>query len=148
MTRTQPGRPPRTGFSLLELLVVVTIIGLLAALVGPRLLQRAGGTKIQTTKAQISLLTDAVNEYKFDVGTLPTEDQGLAALLTKQGTGPDAKGPYLERATLPNDGWNRPFHYKLDETWGYIIYSLGADGAPGGEGENADFNNRDLLEIP
>ncbi len=141
-------RAARTGFSLLELLVVVTIIGLLAALVGPRLLQKAGGTKIQTTKAQLQLLSTAVDEYRFDMGSLPTDEQGLAILLERQGDGDNAKGPFLQRATLPKDGWGNAFHYKRDAKWEYIIYSYGADGDSGGTDENADLNNRDLEQIP
>jgi len=136
------------GFSLLELLVVITIIGLLAALVGPRLLDRASNTKGETTKAQLNLLTTAVDQYQLDTGTVPTDEHGLDSLLEKKGDIPQWDGPYITRAKLPTDGWGRDFKYKRNERWGFIIYSLGADGAQGGTDDDADFNNRDLDQIP
>ena len=148
---THPARTHRAhpgGFSLLELLVVVTIIGLLAALVGPRLLAKAGGTKVTTTKTQIQLLSDSVEQYQLDADRLPSDDEGLSVLIKPIGEGDEQKKPVLGRATLPKDGWGRDFMYKTDDTWDFIIYSYGADGRPGGEDENADLNNRDLSEIP
>ena len=146
--RARTRRIHRGGFSLLELLVVVTIIGLLAALVGPRLLKKAAGTKVETTKAQLTLLENAVESYRLDTGTLPTQQQGLEALIEEPDDTPNWDGPYIERARLPTDGWGRDFEYQLDERWDFIIYSLGADGREGGEGENADINNRELDRIP
>lgn len=142
--RTSPGAGGRGGFTLLEMLVVVIIIGLLAALVWPRLSENLGTSKIKTTMAQISSLDSAVEQFYAEVGRYPTQEEGLAALL-KAPAGVDAdkwRGPYLRKNELPKDGWNRPFEYAFDEQGRFLIRSLGADGRAGGEGENADLDNR------
>lgn len=134
--------PRPSGFSLLELLIVVAILGLLAALVFGRLGGELGESKVKTTRVQLESLSQAVDRYQLHVGRYPTEEQGLAALIEQPDDAESWKGPYLGKTAVPTDGWNRPFVYEHDEQFGFVIRSLGADGAPGGEGENADIDNR------
>lgn len=130
------------GFTLIELLIVMIILGLLAALAGPRLIQKVGSSKIKTARTQISMFETALDAYRLDVGSYPSTDQGLTALTLDPGiTGWD--GPYLSK-DLPSDPWNNPYVYAQPGEQGeYDVISLGADGQPGGEGENADVSNRD-----
>ena len=131
------------GFTLLEMLLVVAILALLAALVGSRLVGAFGGAQVKTTNAQLSLLTSSVDQFKLSVGRYPTADEGLRVLLEKPQSDSDKwTGPYLNKEAVPKDGWGHDFVYQLDEKWGYRILSYGADGKPGGEGENADLDNR------
>lgn len=132
------------GFTLLEMIIVVAIMGLLAALVLPRLTGQIGESKVQTTMAQIEMLATAVEQYNVDVGRYPTEQQGLEALLTRpQEVDADAwSGPYVQKDYVPKDAWNREFEYELPEDGRFVIRSLGADGRPGGEGVNTDLDNR------
>lgn len=143
-------RPPRRrGFSLLEMLVVVIIMGLLVALVAPRVLSNVGKAKVKTTRAQIELLSGAVNQFYLDVGRYPSAEEGLEVLL-EEPSGEAAQkweGPYLEKDAIPRDGWDRPFEYIPPgdgDNDRFIIRSLGADGRPGGEDENADIDNRSI----
>lgn len=133
------------AFSLMEILIVLIIIGLLAAIVLPRLAQNIGKGRVQTTKAQIASLSTSVESFYAEVGRYPTEQEGLILLITKP-VDPDTaskwRGPYLEKDSLPKDGWGRDFLYTFDEHGRFVIRSLGADGKPGGEGENADLDNR------
>jgi len=134
----------RRAFSLLEMLVVVIIMGLLVALVAPRILDNVGKSKVQTTKAQIELLSSGVSRFYLDMGRYPTDQEGLRVLIEKPASD-DAEqwdGPYLEKDTLPEDGWGRPFEYEPGDDGRFIVRSLGADGRPGGSGENADLDNR------
>jgi len=145
-SRTEAGRlgAAQRGFSLLEMLVVLVIMGLLVALVLPRVAGNIGKGKVQTTRAQIELLASAVNQFMLDVGRYPTQEEGLEALLHRP-EGVDETlwdGPYLEKDFVPKDGWGREFLYLLDDGGRFVIRSLGADGKPGGEGENADLDNR------
>ncbi len=132
----------RSGFSLLELLIVVMILGLLAALVGPKVVKQFSTSKVTTTMAQISLLDGAVNRFFADVSRYPTEAEGLQALIDEPKDAEGWNGPYLEKQTLPTDGWKHDFVYQLDEKWDFIIISYGSDGKEGGDGEAADLNNR------
>ncbi|MEM8834386.1 MAG: type II secretion system major pseudopilin GspG [Planctomycetota bacterium] len=141
-SRVHAERASRRAFSLFEILIVIAIIGLLAALAVPRLVKQLGKAQVQTTKANIALLNGAVVSFRTDVGRYPSEQEGLAALVSNDASIEQWDGPYLERVTLPQDGWNRDFVYKLDEQFGYRIVSYGADGQPGGDGENADLDNR------
>ena len=130
-----------SGFTLIELLVVLAILGLLAGLVGPRVLSQLGGAKSKTAALQIADIDKALELFKLDVGRFPTTEEGLAALGAKPaGVATGWSGPYLKGA-LPVDPWARPYQYKLNPDGSVDIVSLGADGAPGGEGENADLRN-------
>lgn len=132
------------AFSLVELMIVITIIGLLVALVAPRLAGALGSGRVQSTRAQIELLSGGVTQFNLDVGRYPTAEEGLESLLTRpQGVEADVwKGPYLEKDFVPTDAWGRDFQYELPDSGRFVIRSLGADGQPGGDGDNADIDNR------
>jgi general secretion pathway protein G len=127
------------GFSLIELLVVIIILGLIAGLVGPRLFGRVGQSKQATARAQIELLGAALDQYRLDVGAYPPAALGLPALVQSPNVA-NWNGPYLKKNVVPQDPWGKPYQYKCcpGDHGDYDIWSLGADGAPGGEGENAD----------
>ncbi|HOC45146.1 MAG: type II secretion system major pseudopilin GspG [Syntrophorhabdaceae bacterium] len=126
------------GFTLIELLVVMVIVGLLAALVAPKLFPKLGKGKQAAAKAQIELLGQALDQMRLDVGRYPTTQEGLSSLVTNPGM-PNWEGPYLKKA-LPSDPWGRPYVYQSPGSHGeYDLYSYGRDGSPGGEGEDADL---------
>ncbi len=130
------------GFTLLELLVVMVILGLLAALVGPRIFGKVGKAKIKAAKAQISLLEAALDEFRLDVGRYPSTEEGLKALIEKPADGENWDGPYLKKKLVPKDPWGRPYKYKCPGDHGeYDLYSYGRDGQPGGEGEDKDITS-------
>jgi len=129
------------GFTLTELLVVLVIIGLLAALVGPVLYQRINPAKQSVARAQIENFMTALDSYFLDIGKFPTQQQGLAALRTRQEGESKWGGPYLKKDT-PADPWGTPYVYRTPgRNGGYEIISYGADGKEGGEGDNADINS-------
>ena len=129
------------GFTLIELMIVLFILGLLAALVAPRLMGRVGKAKQKTAQAQIQMLATALDLYHLDVGRYPTDEEGLRSLYAKPESLSSWSGPYLDKA-VPKDPWARDYVYKCPGEHGpYDLYSLGADGQPGGEGENADITN-------
>ncbi len=130
----------RRGFTLIELLVVMVILGLLAALVGPRMFGHVGAANQKAAKTQIEMLGQALDAFRLDVGRYPTTTEGLNALVTNPGV-EGWSGPYLKKG-LPNDPWKRPYVYQSPGVHGdYDLVSYGADGAPGGEGENKDINS-------
>jgi general secretion pathway protein G len=130
------------GFTLIELLVVMVIIGLLAALVAPRLFPKLGKGKQAAAKAQIELLGQALDQYRLDIGTYPSTQEGLNALVTNPGV-EKWEGPYLKKG-LPMDPWGKPYIYQSPGTHGeYDLYSFGRDGKAGGDGEDKDVNNWD-----
>ncbi|NLI80292.1 MAG: type II secretion system major pseudopilin GspG [Deltaproteobacteria bacterium] len=127
----------RGGFTLIELLIVMIILGLLAALVGPKMFQKVGSSKQKAAKAQISLLETALDAYRLDVGTYPSSQQGLEALRKNPGT-EMWDGPYMPKE-IPSDPWGHPYVYRSPGEHGdYDLLSLGADGQEGGDGENMD----------
>jgi general secretion pathway protein G len=130
------------GFSLIELLVVIIILGLIAGLVGPRLFGRVGQSKQATAKAQIELFGAALDQYRLDVGSYPSTAIGLEALVRNPNV-PNWNGPYLKKEAVPNDPWGKPYQYKCcpGDHGEYDIVSYGFDGVPGGEGESADVTS-------
>jgi general secretion pathway protein G len=129
------------GFTLMELLVVLAILGLLMSLVGPRVLSQLGGAKTKTAAIQIKDLEQSLEMYKLDVGRFPTTEEGLVALVVKPGSVSGWNGPYL-KSDVPLDPWNREYNYKYPGEHGELdIFSYGQNGAPGGDGEDADVGN-------
>ncbi|MGD9650357.1 MAG: type II secretion system major pseudopilin GspG [Dongiaceae bacterium] len=138
-----PRFKPNAGFSLLELVIVMAIIALLAALVAPRLLGQYGQSQATATRAQLALLQRGLDAFRLDNGRYPNQTENLQALVEKPGAIPTWRGPYLDKRTLPKDAWGNDFIYVIPPRKGidYDLYSMGQDGAPGGEGENADIGN-------
>jgi general secretion pathway protein G len=135
------------GFTLIEIMVVVVILGILAAIVVPRVLDRPDMARVVKARQDIRTLESALNLYRLDNYNYPTTDQGLEALVTKPSGSPEprnyAKGGYIDR--LPLDPWQRPYLYLSPGENGAIdIYTLGADGVPGGEDVDADIGNWNL----
>ncbi|WP_176133773.1 type II secretion system major pseudopilin GspG [Paraburkholderia hospita] len=129
------------GFTLLELLVVMVIIGLLAGLVAPRYFDQIGKSNTKIARAQIESLGKALDQFRLDVGAYPTTEEGLQALMTKPQDAPHWSGPYLQKA-VPPDPWDRPYQYRAPgEHSDYDLYSYGKDGQPGGSGENSDVTS-------
>jgi general secretion pathway protein G len=129
----------RRGFTLLELLVVMVIIGLLAGYVGPKLFGQIGKSEVKAAKAQIDALQKSLDQYRLDVGRYPSTEQGLAALVTKPADEAKWAGPYLSK-TVPKDPWGHDYQYRSPGEHGeYDVLSFGRDGRPGGEGEDADI---------
>ncbi len=134
-------RRSETGFTLLELLVVLVILGLLAGYVAPRYFDQLGKSEIKTAKAQIVGLEKALDQYRIDTGRYPSTEQGLAALNTKPGDEARWDGPYLKKA-VPDDPWGKPYQYRMPGEKSEVdIYSFGRDGQPGGSGDGADIGN-------
>jgi general secretion pathway protein G len=131
----------KRGFTLLELLVVMVIIGLLASYVGPRFFAQIGKSEVKAARAQIDALEKALDQYRLDIGRYPTSEQGLAVLVDAPAGEKRWAGPYLRKA-VPDDPWGRPFVYRQPGEHGeYDLLSLGKDGQPGGQGEAADIGN-------
>lgn len=131
------------GFTLLELLVVVAIIGLLAAYVGPRYFSQIGRSEVTVAQAQIEAFDRALDTYRVDVGRYPSVEQGLNALVIRPDNEKKWRGPYLMK-TVPQDPWGHPYLYSQPGPNGmeYQILSYGKDGQPGGSGDDADISNR------
>jgi len=129
------------GFSLLELLVVMVIIGLLVSYVGPRYFSQIGKSEIKAVRAQIDGFEKALEQYRIDTGRFPNSEQGLGALFTKPNNEPKWSGPYLKKAPPP-DPWGNPYQYKSPGEHGeFDLFSFGKDGRAGGSGEDADITN-------
>ena len=127
------------GFTLLELLVVMVIIGLLAGYVGPKLFNQIGKSEIKVARAQIDALQKSLDQYRLDTGHYPNSEQGLAALLARPAEEAKWAGPYLAKA-LPKDPWGQEYVYRFPGEHGeYDLLSLGRDGRAGGDGEDADI---------
>jgi general secretion pathway protein G len=133
-------RARQRGVTLIEMLVVVTIIALFAGIVGTRFWNKAGQAKRVAAKMQINNFMGALGQYKLDTGLFPSTEQGLKALREKPETAASWQGPYMPQ-DIPNDPWGRPYQYRFPGEHGDEpdIISLGADGQPGGEGEAADI---------
>ncbi|MGK5036624.1 type II secretion system major pseudopilin GspG [Janthinobacterium sp. LB3P118] len=131
------------GFTLLELLVVIVIIGLLAAYVGPKYFAQLGKSEVTVAKAQIEAFEKSLDTYRLDVGRYPTTQEGLAALLVAPpAAGTRWNGPYLKKA-VPLDPWGHAYQYRAPGSKGeYDIVSMGKDGQAGGSGENADISSQ------
>jgi general secretion pathway protein G len=132
------------GFTLLELLVVMVIIGLLASYVGPRYFEQVGKSETKTARAQIDAFGKALDTYRLEVGHYPTTEQGLQALIEKPASETKWGGPYLQKQ-VPTDPWGLAYQYKSpgDNNRDYDIVSLGKDGQRGGEGDAADIHSWD-----
>ena len=142
MNQALIARRQSRGFTLLELMVVIVIIGVLAALIAPKVLENVDKAKITAANADISNLMNALKMYKLDNGRYPSGDQGLQALVSKPTTGsmPGNWRSYLDK--LPDDPWHHPYQYANPGVHGDIdVFSLGADGQPGGEGNDADIGS-------
>jgi len=131
------------GFTLLELLVVLLIIGLLAAFVGPKYFSQIGKSQAQVARAQIDAFDKALDQYRIDTGHYPTTEQGLAALFTQPANEGNWRGPYLKKG-IPADPWGNAYVYKTpsaNPNMDYDIVSYGKDGKSGGAGDDADVSN-------
>ncbi len=138
-TRRERGRT--SGFTLLELLVVLVILGLLVGVVAPRFFGQVGKSETKLAKAQLRALEDALDQYRLDVGRYPTSEQGLAALNTQPAGEARWQGPYLKK-DVPNDPWGNAYQYRAPGEHGEVdLFSLGRDGQPGGGGDAADIAN-------
>src|SRR5690348_9643075 len=127
-----------SGFTLLELLVVIVIIGLLAGYVAPRYFSQVGKSEVQVARAQIDSLEKALDQYRLDVRHYPSAEQGLDALVARPQGENGWSGPYLKKA-VPLDPWGRAYVYRVPGSKGeFDLYSFGKDGQPGGTGEDAD----------
>lgn len=141
LEESRPIRLARSGFTLLELLVVMVIIGLLAAYVAPRYFGQLGKSEAKAAMAQISAFEKALDHYRLDVGRYPSTEQGLTALVVQPQNEPKWQGPYLSKA-VPLDPWGRAYNYRSPGQHGeYDLYSYGKDGQPGGGAENADVTS-------
>lgn len=132
------------GFTLMEMLVVLVVIGLIAAVAIPQVMRLLGGAKSKAARIQLETLSQSLSYYQLDVGTYPTAEQGLGALWKMPGQLPEWSGPYVRREKQLLDPWGRPFVYRTPGKNGpYDLITLGADGAEGGAGEDADLSASD-----
>ena len=137
-----PEQSDDAGFTLLELLVVLVIIGLISGLVGPQVMKLLGKAKSDVAKVQMDNITSSLNLFNLDIGRYPTNNEGLSALIKKPSNMPQWSGPYLNDEIVPSDPWNRPYIYIQPGATGkpYQLKSLGSDGAIGGQAEDADIS--------
>jgi len=133
-------RSRAAGFTLVELLVVLAILGMLAALVGPQVLNQLGGAKSKSAAIQIRDFEQALELYKLDVGRFPRSGEGLEALVRQPSGARGWNGPYLKKDDVPEDPWGNPYEYRVSGS-SVEIMSLGSDGRQGGSGEDADVSN-------
>ena len=128
------------GFTLVELLVVLAILGLLAAIAAPQVMRQLGGAKSEAAEIQLEKLGGVLDLYRLEVGAYPSTAEGLTALVDRPASAaPSWNGPYLKNRDALTDPWGRPYEYRAPGDHGeYYLWSLGADGKPGGDGENRD----------
>jgi general secretion pathway protein G len=139
MTKPKPGEG---GFTLLELLVVLAILGLLAAIVGPQVIRYLGSSKTQTASVQVKNVAAALELFRLDAGRYPTPQEGLNALVKAPASVPIWNGPYLPQASALSDPWGNPYLFRVPGQHGEIdVYSLGVDKALGGTGEAKDVGS-------
>ncbi len=130
------------GFSLVELLVVLAILGMIIGLVGPRVMKHLGSAKSDTTKIQIEDLGAALDLFYLENGRYPSSQEGMSALVVKPGSLDNWNGPYLKKTIIPRDSWGNEYHYQSPGEHGeYDLYSYGADNQPGGEKNDRDINS-------
>jgi len=135
-------RDGEAGFTLVEILVVITIIGLIMAIVGPRVLNYLGESKVKAARIQIESLGSALDLYYLDMGRYPNSNDGLAALVQRPGNAEEWNGPYLKGGVVPNDPWGHAYVYRSPvEHAPYEIVSYGSDGQEGGAGTAADISS-------
>lgn len=147
-TRRSDATRRRAGFTLIEIMAVVVIIGLLAGIVGVAVFGQLDKARVNTTQAQIKQIESALAFYQMDNGRFPTTEQGLQALVRKPTIGPEPRnyrpGGYLQGGEVPRDAWGNPYQYASpgqQNPGSFDLWSLGADGSPGGEGVDADVGN-------
>lgn len=138
-----PANPKRRrGFTLVELLVVLAILGLLAGLVGPQVMKFLGSSKTKTASLQIHDLSATLDMYRLETGRYPSSEEGLEALVADPGNVANWNGPYLKKGQVPKDPWGYDYQYRFPgEHGGFDVWSLGADNREGGEGENSDIKS-------
>jgi general secretion pathway protein G len=135
-------RQTEQGYTLVELLVVLAILGLLVAIATPRLIQYLGGAKTDSAKIQVDRLGGVLDLYRLEVGAYPSQQQGLSALMERPADAEIWNGPYLKNKDALTDPWGHPYVYRFPGQHGdYDLYSLGADGAEGGDGEDGDVTS-------
>ncbi len=140
--RRRSAKRGEQGFTLVEILVVITIIGLIMALVGPRVLNYLGEAKVKAAKIQIESFSSTLDLFYLDVGRYPSSSEGLTALLQRPGGVQSWNGPYLKGEAVPNDPWGHPYIYRVPGEHGaYDIVSYGSDGQEGGTGTAADVTS-------
>ena len=130
------------GFTLLELLVVLAIMGMLAAIIAPQVIKYLGSSKTSAAKVQIQYVMQSLELFRVDVGRYPTQQEGLTALVNPTPTAPNWNGPYLKKETALKDPWGNPYLYQIPGQHGEVdVYTLGSDKAPGGTGEAQDVGS-------
>ena len=139
---TAARRRGERGFTLIELLVVLAILGLLIGIVAPQVIKYLGRARSDAARVQIQNIAGALDLYRLDMRRYPNQQEGLQALVEMPPGAAAWNGPYLQQKKLPLDPWNRPYVYRIPGEHGeYDLYTLGADNAPGGTGENQDVTN-------
>ncbi len=132
----------QAGFTLVELLVVLIILGLIAAFAAPRVIKFVGGAKTDSAQIQIERLSGVLDLYRLQVGRYPSDEESLNALMERPADAPNWDGPYLKKADSLIDPWGNPYLYRFPGEYGdYDLYTLGADGQEGGEGEDQDLTS-------